>query len=159
MRPDHRRHYWRLDRIHALENNLLTLAARQELELHSDALIHSALAQAKSLDYNADLLTRISLYEHRLHRTLEKTKIELKQLQKERVEAGEKALEQAAKISKLKEALKKPWQPRDDGFEFSTEDVTVWLRRKTLDYEAENFLRHRRLPDPAPQVDTRVDTK
>jgi hypothetical protein len=27
-------------------------------------------------------------------------------------------------ISKLKEALKKPWQPRDDGFEFSTEDVT-----------------------------------
>jgi hypothetical protein len=159
MRPDHRRHYWRLDRIHALENNLLTLAARQELELHSDALIHSALAQAKSLDYNADLLTRISLYEHRLHRTLEKTKIELKQLQKERVEAREKALEQAAKISKLKEALKKPWQPRDDGFEFSTEDVTVWLRRKTLDYEAENFLRHRRLPDPAPQVDTNVDTK
>jgi hypothetical protein len=151
--------YWRLDRIQALENNLLTLAARQEPELHSDALIHFALAQAKSLDYNADLLTRLSLYEQRLHRTLEKAKVELKQLQKERAEAREKALEQAAKISKLKEALKKPWQPRDDGFEFSAQDVTTWLRRKQLDFEAEYFLRERHLPDPTPQVDTKVDTK
>jgi hypothetical protein len=158
--------YWRLDRIQALENNLLTFAARERTgeavvrgsdepwaELHSDALIHSALAQAKSLDYNADLLTRLSPYEHRLHRTLEKAKIELKQLQKERAEAREKTLEQAAKISNLKEALKKPWQPRDDGFEFSLDDVTTWPRRKRLEVEAEYFLRQRRLPDRAPEVD------
>jgi hypothetical protein len=147
--------YWRLDRIQALENNLLSLAARQEPEMHSDPVIHSALAQAKSLDHNADLLTRLSLYEHRLHRTLEKAKAELKQLQKERAEAREKALEQAANISKLKEELKEPWQPRDDGFEFSAQDVTVWLRRKQLDFDAENFLRQRSLAGASPQVDTK----
>ena len=145
--------YWRLERIQALDNNLFTLAAHQDDELHSHPLIHGALAQAKSLDHNADLLTRVSLYEQRLHRTLEKTKIELKQLQKERAEARDKALEQAAKISMLKTALKKPWQPRDDGFEFSTQDVTAWVRRKQLEFEAESFVREHRLPEPPPQVD------
>ena len=147
--------YWRLERIQALENNLFTLAARQHDELNSDPLIHCALAQAQSLDYNADLLTRLSLYEHRLHRTLEKAKVELKQLQKERAETRDTALEQAAKISKLKEALKKPWQPRDDGFEFSTQDVTAWVRRKQLEFDAEYFLRERRLPDSGAPGDTK----
>ena len=146
--------YWRLERIQALENNLFTLAAHQHDELHPHPLIDGALAQAKSLDDNADLLNRLSLYEQRLHRTLEKAKIELKQLQKERAEARDKALEQAAKISMLKAALKKPWQPRDDGFEFSPQDVNAWARRKNVEREAEYFFRHRRVPDAAPQVDT-----
>ena len=149
--------YWRLERIQVLENNLFTLAAHQHDELHPHPLIDGALAQAKSLDHNADLLTRLSLYEQRLHRTLEKAKIELKQLQKERAEARDKALEQAAKISMLKAALKKPWQPRDDGFEFSPQDVNAWARRKNVELEAEYFFRHRRLPSRAPQAGTGDD--
>jgi hypothetical protein len=38
-------------------------------------------------------------------------------------------------------------------YEFSAEDVTTWLRRKQLDFDAENFLRQRNLPDPTPQVE------
>ena len=44
----------------------------------------------------------LSLYEHRLNRTLEKAKAELKELQKERAKSREKALEQASEIAKLK---------------------------------------------------------
>jgi hypothetical protein len=77
--------YWRLDRIRAMENNLFGLAVYErtgeavvrgsgeeaEMSPDPDPLIHCALAQAKSLEQHSDLLTRLSLYAHRLNRTLE----------------------------------------------------------------------------------------
>ncbi|HEY6340393.1 MAG TPA: hypothetical protein VIY49_02780 [Bryobacteraceae bacterium] len=118
-----------------------------------DPLIHCALAQAKSLEQYSDLLTRLSLYEHRLNRTLEKAKAELKQLQKERVEAREKALIDAAEIANLKEALHQPWNPRDDGFEFSAEDLAAWLRRVELNNAALIFRIEGCLPAPPARSD------
>jgi hypothetical protein len=143
--------YWRLDRIRAMENSLFGLALSQEPEMSPDPLIDCALAQAKSLEQHADLLTRLSLYEHRLNRTLEKTKAELKELQKERDKSREKALEAAASIAKLKEALRQPWTPRDDGFEFSLPDFIAWMHRKTLHDDAETFRIHGRLPVRPPR--------
>ncbi|HEY6344788.1 MAG TPA: hypothetical protein VIY49_25105 [Bryobacteraceae bacterium] len=92
--------------VRGSENEATGEAVDEEpAEMSPDPLIHSALAQAKSLEQHSDLLTRLSLYEHRLNRTLEKTKAELKQLQKERVEAREKALIDGGEIANLKEAL------------------------------------------------------
>jgi hypothetical protein len=147
--------YWRLDRIRAMENNLFGLAAYErtgeavvrgsdgetEAEMSPNPLIDSALAQAKSLEQHSDLLTRLSLYEHRLNRTLEKAKAELNQLQQERAKSREKALAEAAQIAKLKERLRQPWDPHDSGFEFSAEDLTVWMRRIKLINQAELYLR------------------
>jgi hypothetical protein len=135
--------YWRLDRIRAMENSLFGLAASQEAEteMSPDALIHCALTQAKSLERHSDLLTRLSLYEHRLNRTLEKAKAELKQLQKERLEAHQKALIKAAEIANLKEAQHQSWDPHEDGFEFSWHDLTVWMRRTKLTNDAEMYRR------------------
>jgi hypothetical protein len=159
--------YWRLDRIRAMENSLFGLAAYEptgdalvrgsedertgeavargpeedRAEMSPDPLIHCALAQAKSLEQHSDLLIRLSLYEHRLNRTLEKAKAELKQLQQERAKSREKALEEAAEIAKLKEALGQPWDPREDGFEFSWHDLTVWRRRTKLTNDAELYRR------------------
>jgi hypothetical protein len=148
--------YWRLDRIRAMENSLFGLAVSSEedpeAETSSDPLLHSALAQAKALEHHSDLLTRLSLYEHRLNRTLEKAKAELKQLQKERVEAREKALGKAAEIAELKEALHQPWEPHHDGFEFSREDLTVWMRRVELINDAEMYRRKGFLPARAAHV-------
>ena len=138
--------YWRLDRIRAMENSLFGLADYQDAELSPDPLIHSALAQAKSLEQHSDLLTRLSLYEHRLNRTLEKAKAELKQLQQERAKSREKALEEAAEIAKLKEALRQPWDPHHSGFEFSAEDLTVWMRHIKLINQAEMYRRAGLLP-------------
>ncbi|HEY6345333.1 MAG TPA: hypothetical protein VIY49_27885 [Bryobacteraceae bacterium] len=153
--------YWRLDRIRAMENSLFGLAVyertgeavdEEPAEMSPDPLIHSALAQAKSLEQHSDLLTRLSLYEHRLNRTLEKAKTELKQLQKERVEAREKALIEAGEIANLKEALRQPWDPRDDGFEFSAEDLAAWLRHVELNNAALVFRIEGCLPAPPAQV-------
>jgi hypothetical protein len=124
-----------------------------EPEMSSDPLIHSALAQAKSLEQHADLLSRLSLYEHRLNRTLEKAKAELKELQQERAKSLEKDLMKAADIAKLKKALHQPWEPPDDGFEFSRHDLTVWMYRTTLINDAEIYRRNGFLPTRLPHMD------
>jgi hypothetical protein len=138
--------YWRLDRIRAMENNLFALAIEEQEPLSSDPLISAALSQAKSLDERSDVFTRLSLYEQRLNRTLEKALAQLKQLQNERAQAEVGALEAAAKIHNLKEALKQPWQPEEDGFEFSSAQLTVWISRRRLTREAEEFASRCQLP-------------
>jgi hypothetical protein len=139
--------YWRLDRIRAMENNLFSLGFEEQSgDLATDPAIHCALAQAKALDSRGDLLARLSLYEQRLNRTLTQAKAELKQLQQERAEAQKKALEAAARIAKLKQALNQPWQPEQDGFVFSNQELTVWMRRRQLAEQADDFKYHGRVP-------------
>jgi hypothetical protein len=140
--------YWRLDRIRAMENNLFSLGFHEQTNAvaSDDPAIHCALAQAKALDERGDLLTRLSLYEQRLNRTLAQAKAELKQLQQERAEAGKEAFEAAARIRNLKQALSQPWQPEEHGFEFSSGELTIWMRRRQLKKEADDFRYHGRLP-------------
>jgi hypothetical protein len=140
--------HWRLDRIRAMENNLFSLGF-QELSgglSTDDPAIHCALAQAKSLDGRGDLLARLSLYEQRLNRTLTLAKAELKQLQEERAQAEKGALYDAANICNLKQALNQPWQPEQDGFEFSLEQLTLWMERRKLKQQALDFKIDGRLP-------------
>jgi hypothetical protein len=143
--------YWRLDRIRAMENNLFSLGFHElsgELST-DDPAIHCALVQAKSLDSRGDLLARLSLYEQRLNRTLTLAKAELKQLQQERAEAQKDAFLAAAKIRNLKQALNRPWQPEQDGFEFSNAELTLWMRRRELIDQANDFKFNGYLPETA----------
>jgi hypothetical protein len=146
--------YWRLDRIRAMENNLFSLGFHElsgDLST-DDPAIHCALVQAKSLDGRGDLLARLSLYEQRLNRTLALAKAELKQLQQERAEAEREALLAASKIRNLKQALNQPWQPEQDGFEFSSQELTLWMERHRLKEQAGDFKYHGYLPDPDEQI-------
>ena len=138
--------YWRLDRIRAMENNLFALAIEEQTPLSPDPVISAALAQAKSLDTRADLLARLSLYEQRLNRTLVQAQAQLKQLQQERAQSEKRALESAAKIRHLKEALNEPWQPEENGFEFSTTQLNTWMSRRQLLKDADDFDYHGELP-------------
>ena len=134
-----------------MENNLFSLGF-DELsgDLSSDdPAIHCALVQAKSLDGRGDLLARLSLYEQRLNRTLTLAKAELKQLQQERAEAERDALLAAAKIRNLKQALNQPWQPEQDGFEFSNAELSLWMSSRQLAEEANDFKFHGWLPETA----------
>ena len=170
--------HWRLDRIRAMENNLFALAIEEQPPLSSDPVISTALAQAKSLDERADLLTRLSLYEQRLNRTLDQAYAHLKQLQRERAQAENHALEAAEEIFNLKEALarqragaalatsgdspspaapgsvlprvseEEPWEPEQDGFEFSSSFLAAWIRRRSLARQAEDYNDTGELPLP-----------
>jgi hypothetical protein len=41
------------------------------------------------------------------------------------------------------------WQPEQDGFEFSTSELTLWMRRRQLEEEADDFRYHGYLPETA----------
>jgi hypothetical protein len=78
--------HWRLNRIRTMENNLFANAFVEFSDDISteDPVIHAALTQAKAVEVHADVLTKLSLYEQRLTRTLEKTQAELDRLQANR---------------------------------------------------------------------------
>jgi hypothetical protein len=100
------------------------------------------------------LLTKLSLYEQRLNRTLAQAHAQLKQLQQERAQAEARDLEAAEKIFNLKEALDEEWQPEENGFEFSNSHLGAYMRRRQLVRDAEDFHYHGELPEllasPAP---------
>ena len=133
--------HWRLNRIRAMENNLFSLGFQDYSERVSteDPTIHCALAQAKAVEAHSDVLVRLSLYEQRLNRTLVQAKAELKQLQQERRQAEQQALQDAQRICKFKEALGQPWQPQDDGFEFSSEKLFAFTHRSLLAEQAYEY--------------------
>jgi hypothetical protein len=140
--------HWRLDRIRAMENNLFSLGFHEHSPQISndDPAIHCALAQAKAVEAHADVLVRLSLYEQRLNRTLTQARSDLEKLQQERRDARQKALPDAALISKMKQALGQPWQPEDDGFEFSSRQLAAWTQRDQLSKQAVDFHLEGRLP-------------
>jgi len=139
--------HWRLDRIRAMENNLFSLGFQE----HSasiptdDPAINSALAQAKAVQANADVLVRLSLYEQRLNRTLREAKAELADLQEKR-RPQEQAFLNAASIRMMKHALGEPWQPEDDGFVFSDRELTTWIDRHNHLTRGRDFRIHGKLP-------------
>jgi hypothetical protein len=82
---------WRINRIRAVENNLLSLGfEEQSKEIYAaDPEIHRALAQAKAMQLALGDLARLSLYEQRLTRTLHQAVRALEKLQGRRKEHGE----------------------------------------------------------------------
>jgi len=136
--------HWRLERIRAMENNLFSLGFQQHsLSLPTgDPAIDSALAQAKAVQANADVLVRLSLYEQRLNRALTLAEAKLKELQVERGRNQELAFQAADRIGNLKKALGQPWQPQDDGFEFSDQQLSHWIHRRELQLDAYAHCNH-----------------
>jgi len=130
---------WRLDRICTMENSLFSLGFQE----HSDSVpsddpaIHSALAQAKAVQANADVLLRLSLYEQRLNRTLAQAKAELKDLQGRIVPRRKPS--RTRLLCKMKQAMGEPWQPEDDGFVFSSEELSLWTHRRDLIQQGHKF--------------------
>src|SRR5216683_1126543 len=106
---------WRLNRIPALENNLLALGFAE----HSDHIItehpevHAALAIAEALREQTKAFSALSMHGQRLSRQFERTLQQLRELQAERRAAEQTALRQVPKQQQLTD------QPSEAGFVFS----------------------------------------
>jgi hypothetical protein len=89
--------FWRLQRIRAVENDILALGNFSEAaEIDVDhPEIHASLTRAQTfLDQSKDF-ERLTLYEQRINRAIEKNRKQLAELQAERKRLREEALEQA----------------------------------------------------------------
>jgi len=149
--------HWRLHRIRAMENNLFSLGFQDHSAsvATEDPVINSALAQAKAVQANADVLVRLSLYEQRLNRTLAQAEAKLSDLQGQRRVTEELALRDAKRIGRLKQALGQPLQPQDDGFEFSDQQLSSWIQRCLLKKHANAHYDYGSLPKSETRPETR----
>src|SRR5689334_3426800 len=66
--------YWRLNRLTSMENSLFSLSIDEQLDQGPTPEQHAQFAQAKWAAEGVDILAKLSLYESRLTRKLEKAK-------------------------------------------------------------------------------------
>ena len=93
--------FWRLQRIRSVENDMLALgnfSAAAEIDVDHPE-IHTSLTRARTfLDHSKDF-ERLTLYEQRINRAIEKNRKQLDELQAERKRLRQEALEQACLLS------------------------------------------------------------
>jgi hypothetical protein len=128
---------WRLNRVSALENNLLTLGIVNNLNAEPDP-VQDALSIVRALDSQTRVLANLSLHGQRLSRQFEKTHALLKQIQSERIPNDEYDLRQAADLVYMHELKRKSYDPAEDGFVFSDEEIQATIHRCDRDVRAGN---------------------
>ena len=142
--------FWRLQRIRAVENDMLALgnfsdAADIDVD-HPE--VHASLTRAQTfLDRSKDF-ERLTLYEQRINRAIEKNRKQLDELQTERKRQRQEALEQACLLHQAPAASEQDnaegnhesgqVQPgnaeptaSNDGFVFSSEEIERAIDRRS----------------------------
>ena len=124
---------WRLNRIPALETNLLTfgLTEREDQTDTGHAEANAALATAQAFRDHASAFATLSIYEQRIARLFTKTLEQLREIQAERHKKEEDALDRAADLLEMhQERGELPYNPVQDGFVFSSDDVASFVQRR-----------------------------
>jgi len=126
---------WRLNRVSALENNLLTLGMVHVPAQLDDApeQVQNALSIAAALDSQTRALANLSLHGQRLSRQFEKTLSKIQELQSARRKQEKEDLDDAATLVHAAQLQDEPYDPREDGFVFSDEQIAAVLRRRARD--------------------------
>ena len=148
--------FWRLQRIRAVENDMLALgnfsdAAAIDVD-HPE--IHASLTRAQTfLDQSKDF-ERLTLYEQRINRAIEKNRKQLAELQAERKRERQEALEQACLLhqaptapeqgaeqgnaesgpvhpSNAQPRSEQPAAASNNGFVFSSEEIESAIDRRS----------------------------
>ncbi len=129
---------WRQNRVAALETNLLTLGiVREPIPLEdAPSQVQDALAIASALDSQTRALSNLSIHTQRLARQFEKTLALLKETQAPRLEARQRELEQAADLVEMHQEKEEAYDPAEDGFVFSNEEIEEFLRLRNRDLRA-----------------------
>jgi len=138
--------FWRLQRIRSVENDMFALGNFSEAaDIDVDhPEIHTSLTRAQTfLDRSKDF-ERLTLYEQRINRAIEKNRKQLEELQAERKRLREEALEQACLLSQVpaaeNEADPQSTDPKgagaNNGFVFSSDEIERAIHRRTRLMEA-----------------------
>ncbi len=125
---------WRLNRVAALETNLLTLSITGDL-----SPIENALSTVAALESQSKALSNLSMHSQRLSRQFERTVIQLRDLQKTRIAQEKHDLNEVLDIIEMYESQGETYDPSTDGFLFSPAQIneaTSARNRENLAEEA-----------------------
>jgi len=126
---------WRLNRVAALETNLLMLGLAGEAPVTgAPQQVQDAMTIVASLESQSKALSNLSLHSQRLSRQFEKTVAQLRDLQKTRLEKENRDLENLLNIMEMYESKGETYNPSDDGFVFSETEINqaVLARNRKL---------------------------
>ncbi len=154
---------WRLNRSSAIEDNIFALGFID----HADDLdidhpeLHAALTAARTFTREAKSIELLTLYEHRINRSLQKNLALLQQIQATRKAERKAELEQAARLkekllqfkNQLKEKKGLAESPSPNGSVFSNDEIRAVIDRDHRLERAEHIdFRHRKHNSPLEQA-------
>jgi len=111
---------WRLNRVPALEAEVLSRAANPPTP---EAAIAFDIVDAHLV------IDKLALYSHRLSRQFHKTLEQLRDIQAERRTKEERDLKRAAALLEMHKVKGLPYDPAQDGFVFSNDQIETYSRR------------------------------
>jgi hypothetical protein len=123
---------WRLNRVAALETNLFSLGITENENRvpasHPEA--EAALAMALTFRKNVHAFTNLGIYGQRLARQFEQTLAQLREIQAERRQHEHDALDRAADLLEMHQEKELPYNPAQDGFVFSNDQIETFIQRR-----------------------------
>ena len=137
---------WRLDRIPGLEEALYVKGCNAFAAEVSELEPRARLSMLRMHTYVAyeRQFRNLQIQEVRLHRLREKLVAEVKQLQQERDQKEQDDLAMAAKLYIAAKHDRKPFDPAEFGFDFSTADVEGFLHGQRASFLTEKAMSARR---------------
>ena len=132
-------------RARAIEENIFSLGEVTNPVVAEGALEGAetrtcvALTQAQTFLTDAKQIGLLTLYESRINRTLQRNMTELNRLQTERKAEHARQLEEAALLAQLAESKCQRYDPKDDGFGFSTPEIARYIDRQRRLREAKRL--------------------
>jgi hypothetical protein len=135
---------WRLNRVAALETNLLTLGVASQLSPFTDSpqQVQDAMSIVASLESQSKALSNLSLHSQRLSRQFERTVAQLQKLQETRRAHQEHELDNLLDITEMYEDKGETYEPSEDGFVFSEPQINEAILRRNREREADKAWDH-----------------
>jgi hypothetical protein len=120
---------WRLNRVAALETNLLTRSISDNASPISNApkQVQDAMSIVAALESQSKALSNLSMHSQRLSRQFERTITQLRDLQKTRHTQETRELNRLVDIIKMYERKGETYDPSVDGFVFSQLQINAAL--------------------------------
>ena len=119
---------WRLNRCFSMEMAVYALGYAESPA--DDDQIDAINKDARVLHDKKSTIQVLSAHEHRLTRMYANAKAELASLQAFRKAEALSHMSDAARIRNHKQTLKQPWDPAENGFEFSIAEIDFFLARE-----------------------------
>jgi hypothetical protein len=137
---------WRINRIRSIEDGMLGLGhfeAAGNFDCPS-AEIHSAMTAARAFRDDSKSFVNLSIYEQRLHRSMNEALRQLKGLQTERRERCKTDMDDNIRLLKAQEMKGLPCEPETSGFVYASAEIAIEAARRdrladSLSAEKANF--------------------
>src|SRR5665213_3091852 len=135
---------WRLNRVAALETNLLSLGIANGTPV-ADAppQVQDAFAIAAALESQTKALNNLSMHSQRLSRQFERAVAQLAEIQKTRRAQEKQELNDLLAIMDMYEDKGETYDPSDDGFVFSQAQINHAILARNRQILADNAYEHR----------------